>query len=161
MGRNLKRMDKIKEFQRRQLSYRADSIEDIEQFIKDNIRKVRFLYHNSNKCTDVVAEKEVRMVQHHYEQKIEELEHGDGEWQEIVLLRKKVEELLLENESNALICDGLTKKIEELERTHMPKTDHEEILEREKLNSYSLGKAEGEENSKQDPGLVSGFGEQF
>lgn len=44
------------------------------EIIDKNIRKVKWLYNNSNKYTDVVNEKIVRLMIHKYEERIAELE---------------------------------------------------------------------------------------
>ena len=47
---------------KRQFKYNSGEIGNIDQFLDDNIRQVRWLYNNSNKCLMVVCEKDVRLI---------------------------------------------------------------------------------------------------
>jgi hypothetical protein len=41
---------------------RTGNVPDINQFIEDNTRQVKWLFNNSNKCLKVVEEKKVRKI---------------------------------------------------------------------------------------------------
>lgn len=46
---------------------------DIQPILKDKVRRVKWLYNNSNKNTFVYEEKMVRLIVHRLEEKIEDL----------------------------------------------------------------------------------------
>lgn len=86
------------EAKKRQIEYmKTGEIPNVDQFVKDNTRQVRWLFNNSNKCLDVVEEKKVRKIISVFQIKCKELEEQlEKEREEIKDLKITIEGLQME-----------------------------------------------------------------
>lgn len=65
---------KLMDMRKRQLQYNEGIIIDLDQFFVDNVRQVKWLCNNANKCTKVIKECDAQIIIQRLKDKISELE---------------------------------------------------------------------------------------